>query len=467
MRPDGEMRAGLDAMIDTFALGQSSSKLLRRALRESGTKLDLDEDVKPWLGKHAAVAVTRLHPRTRAHPDYVVLVETTDGARALASMTDAAGGKLPERRYHGTAYRLDAKEGQAAAIVDDTLAVATVKGLKSVIDTATSGNGLGAQGLYQRVVDTVDDDAIGFAYGDLGRVVQAARRSLRSMADRRQVDAADRAIEMRGLKTFAAGVVVAKGSLKLRLATTGKAHDLGSGGPAQLAALPASAWAGIGAGELGRAIGISLDQFRGLTGSGFDVGARLEAFRRKTDVDVEKDLLPWMGDTGLFVRGTSVTDIGGALVIQSKDPAATRAAMGKAKTVAVKAHMQPRILKTKGVDDGFSLRPKGLPVHVFVAIAGKRFVVAAGRSALRAALDPGTPLGDDEAFKTAAAQLGDGGRPTFFVDVPKIAGLVGFAASDHAAFAKAKPTLDKLKSVVGSTKRVGDVSVQTIAVGVR
>ena len=49
----------------------------------------------------------------------------------------------------------------------------------------------------------------------------------------------------------------------------------------------------------------------------------------QSGLDIDKDLLAWMGEGAVFVTGDSPATIGGALVVQSKDPTATRAAIPK------------------------------------------------------------------------------------------------------------------------------------------
>lgn len=467
VQPTGKAKVDLDALISDFAPGESSQKLLARLTTDTKGRWSFKRDVEPWLGKHVGVAVTRLPASSRATPGLALLAETTDGAKAFAALRRSPKGKLSEREYGGTKYLFDDGDDTAGALVGRTLVVGTVPALKSIIDTAKTGNGLGDQERYKHVVDAVDDDAIATAYGDVSRLFGALMGLSAASVDRRQLKAADKIVEQQGFKTIAAGIVVQDKALKLRVASVSKLKDYGDGGSAQLAATPEGSWAAAGVSQLGKVVGTNLDQVRAITGSGYDVGAALEAFRRKTDIDVEKDLLPWMGDAGLFVRGTSVTDLGGALVVESTDPGATRAVLGKAKGVALKAGMRPRILTAKGVDDGFSARPKGLPVEVFVALAGKRFVIAANRSALDEALDPRTRLGDDPAYKAAVAQLGDGVKPGLFIDVPKVTGLIGLAADDKAAFAKAKTKLDKVKTIIAGGRHVGDMRVLTVSVGLR
>ena len=86
-----------------------------------------------------------------------------------------------------------------------------------------------------------------------------------------------------------------------------------------------------------------------------------------------------------------------------------------------------------------------------VASAGNRFVIASSRAALDAALSPNGRLGDAAAFRDAAAKLGSGVRPSFFVDAQRLGDL---AAAKHGGHAKG-PALDAFGALVGGGRQDG------------
>ena len=174
-----------------------------------------------------------------------------------------------------------------------------------------------------------------------------------------------------------------------------------------------------------------------------------------------------MGQSGLFASGSSVTDLGGALVVTSKDPAATKAALSKARTLVAGGGLRPQPLTGAGIGEGFSVSPAGGRFEVFAAQAGDRFVLAVNRAAFDQALEPSRKLADDPAFKTAAATLGDGLRPTFYLDFRRIAGLIALAAGSQPGYAQVRPYLDAITTLVAGSKRDGDVQRSTLTIGVR
>ena len=85
--------------------------------------------------------------------------------------------------------------------------------------------------------------------------------------------------------------------------------------------------------------------------------------------------------------------------------------------------------------------------------------MAKGRAALTAALGGGERLGDRDDVKAAAAQLGEGLRPSLFADLPALAGLLGGHVAGHDQRAReARRMLEAFGALVGASRRDGDVT---------
>lgn len=461
VKPDGDERRELDALVEKVAPGQDVDDLVRRAL-DGSDDLDYARDVEPWLGERAALAVTGAG--TGERPDAAGLVETTDPEKALAAVRKQLKGRIAERSHEGVTYVVASEKQTAAGIVDETLVVGTEGALKAVVD-ASKGDGLDTNPEFERTTSAVDEDALSVLWADARRAVELARTV--EGVDAEGLEAFREAVARRELGTVAAGLTASATAIELRGAAVTKDGGGQDEAAATLAALPSGSWIAMGLGDVGRSLTDGLDGLMGLTGPGFDVRSGFEQLERQTGIDVQRDLLAWMGQSGLFVRGTSLTDIGGALVVRSRDPAATSRALAKARELLSEAGGKALPLTGAGIDDGFSVRPGGAPFEVFAALAGDRFVLAVNRAALDAAIAPGDRLADDDAFEAAAEELGDGFKPTFFLDTPKVSGLIGLAASGEPGFAKVRPYLDRLGAIAAGGKRDGDLELQTVVIGVR
>jgi hypothetical protein len=185
-----------------------------------------------------------------------------------------------------------------------------------------------------------------------------------------------------------------------------------------------------------------------------------QGLRARTGLDLQSDVLDWMGDYGLFVRGQSTSSLGAGLVVQSTDPAATRRAIaGFQRILRTQAGSGVRIgrIGVRGADAGFSLKIADLPKPLNVFAARNLFVIAYGNEAANEAINPGDTLADEQNFKQASQSLGSGYKVSTYASVPAALILAeGSGASSDSDFQRAKPYLTPLGALVGAAKPAGD-----------
>jgi len=214
--------------------------------------------------------------------------------------------------------------------------------------------------------------------------------------------------------------------------------------PAFVAGLTGKAWLAAGIGDVGSRLEEQL--------GGSD--AILGLVSAQAGLDVKKDLLSWMGEGAVFVTGDSPATIGGALVVKSKDPAATRAAVPKLGSLISRFATGATVsdLQASGVDAGITVRAQGVPAPIQIAAAGDRFVIAVGQGALQEAISPSSRLGDQADFKSAAATLGDNLKPTAYVAVSRLGSLAAFLGKDTQ---QARDTLARFTALVAADRGDG------------
>lgn len=457
VHPHGAQAAGARAiaakLLGTADPGAALVRMLDRAGAPSG--LSYERDVRPWLGDRVALAVTAFGRRP-------------DGFAAAASKDDGKAGQaiarlLPATRsYEGTSYRTSRDGREAAAVVDHTVVAGTDAGVRAAIATAHGGASLASSAPLQRARSLVPRDGLGFLYLDFKQVLPG----LGAAAGSPQAAMVLQALNGAGIGTIAASLAAGRDVLRVQAAAVlDRAPAPHGSGAAAVGALPADAWLGAGVGDLGDVLGGLLQRLTASGGIGAaGVNALLDGFRRQSGLDVRRDLLPWMGRASLFVRGRTVFDLGGALVIASKDPAASR------RTVAglaryLRASGRPvGALHAAGIDAGFTTTVSHLPVQV--ALAGARFVVAVGGGALGAALRPGAPLSGTSGYRDAVALL-HGARPSLYLDPRPLAGLLSLAALARPQLAQAVPLLSHLGVVAAAGRVTGDIARGTIVARVR
>jgi hypothetical protein len=465
---------GLKANVTTVA-----SKILRTAdpggkvvgLIDKGLKDDGDsyeQDIAPWLGQRAGLAITSVGAGGK-DPDVVAAIASKDDGAAQKFVDGRKGGS--DREYRGTKYRYKADDDLAVAVVDHAVVVGTERGFKSAID-ARSGDTLAGSAAFKKARVTVGTDGLGFVYADPGRffdLAVGAASGTAAGADAAQLKMFKGFLTGSGLQSVAAKLDVDSNALRIDAAAIGLKTKAGSGdGPGAAAAVPAGSWLSVGVGDVGGTVDKAITSLgqAGATG-GVDPATLLQGLKSQLGIDVQKDLLSWMGDAALFVRGTSIDDLGGALVVKSKDPAASRKAIGSLRKLLASLNVKTGALSGAGSSgaEGFSIDVGPLPAAIQVAAKDDKFVIAYGKDALPDALDPSSTLGDSEPFKTAAGLLG-GAKPSLFLDTPQVVKLVSSFAGDDKDFLKAKPTLDAFGPAAAGLSSDGDVTRLKVAVSV-
>jgi Protein of unknown function (DUF3352) len=454
LRPEGKVGSDLDGALKKILRTEDPGAKIQQLIDSAGKSDDVSfkDDVEPWLGDRAGVAVTALHRGQDA--DFAVIIASKDDQKAQA-LLDKMKGAI-KRSYKGVDYRFDAKEKNAAAVIDHHVVVGTEAGLKAIVDAQGKDNLDQSNGL-SAVRSKVAQDRIGLVYVDIQGVVRAIAQTASSDP---QVGALLQSFSSATPKTIGAALQAQPDALRVDAVTIGTPKSASSGGSAAdiVATLPGDSWLGLGVAHLGQTLDGVVQSVAGAGGiTGVGVNAVLGQFQKQTGLDLRKDVLGWMGDAGLFVGGTTAADLGGALVIKTTDPAKTRRTMAVLKRFARQQGGGRKIatLHGSGIDAGFTAQGTSGPA-VQVALAGDRFVVAiGGKDVLAKAISPGQQLGSAPAFSAAAGQLGNGLRPSFYVDFAQVTQLIAGFAGDDADFQKAKPYLDTFGAIVAGAKDEG------------
>jgi hypothetical protein len=431
--PEGDQRDDALAAVRKVLATNDPEGELRKLLRDAGGK----GDVEPWIGEK--VAVFALSASTRGTHDGAVVAATSDAAKA-GDYVDAQGSKT--ETYKGTVLHIDA-EGKAYALVEDRVVAGSPKAVRASVDAA-AGDALAGADAFKDALNRVEgEDGIGRAYLAPRALMEAGGSSLPSAGGMFGSLAAGTLTgslpSALGAKFHADG-----NALRADVATVGGAKPGEPADPAFVAGLTGKAWLAAGIGDVGSRLEEQL--------GGSD--AILGLVSAQAGLDVKKDLLSWMGEGAVFVTGDSPATIGGALVVKSKDPAATRAAVPKLGSLISRFATGATVseLHASGVDAGITMRAQGIPAPIQIAAAGDRFVIAVGEGALQEAISPSSRLGDQADFKSAAATLGDNLQPTAYVAVSRLGSLAAFLGKDTQ---QARDTLARFTALVAADRGDG------------
>ena len=461
IKPDGEQKSDLDALFAKLPGDKSFDELVQEGLtkgfEESDSGLSYDRDVKPWLGERAAFFVTG-QTKDGDFEGAAGLVEATDEDAARDAIDKAAKGRGKAVTYKDVEYRrIDSKS--AAGVVDGWLVAGTERGVRAAIDmTEDDARTIGESDAYDRATGDVPDDTLGFLYLNSPKLLDGLKGTLGSAAAEPFLKAFSEPYVVTGdadAGGFEFTSTLPAGLSNLVLPIFGEGTDLIEG-------LPADSFAALAQPNLGKTIDYYVDLFAGAAG-GRD--AIEQQVRRASGLDLQRDVIGWMGDFGLFARGGSVSTIDGAVVIETSDPAASdRALAALERQFRKEGEVRVGRLAVPGGGEGNTLTSAELPQPIHIFRRGDRVVAAYGNAAARDAVQAAIPLSDDQEYQSAVDSLGDGYEASAYIAMEPIIGLIestGQVSSDPD-WAETKPYLKAFGALVAGTRKDGDRLVQKV-----
>jgi hypothetical protein len=443
--PEGDQERAVRSLVARFPGGDAGpTELLKRALDDSDDPVKL-EDVQEWLGEDAVFFVRGIRSQTEA----AAVLATTDSDAARDTIETAAEDEDAEERSHeGSDYWFSGDT--AIGIVEDHVVVGTEPGFKAAAETA-GGDSLTEQDDFEQAMDDLSDDRLATFFLDVRRLISASGGAAARSQLGPLLNLYKDPITLAVLVEDDAAVLesVLPESFSSFIPALGAGSEL-------IGRLPAGSWLATGAPDLGEQLDSSLELLSSLPGGRDAVEQQLRA---ATGLGIE-ELLGWMGDFGLFARGTSLQQLGVGAVIETTDPAASRRVI---ETIARLARQsagpdeQVGPLRLPGGGPGFTLTSPDLPGPVHVAQRGDRVVAALGDEAAQQALNPGRTLADDPGFDDAVGRLGEGYQASAVVEFGPILELAeSLGAAQVPGYEQAKPYLQVFERLVAGAESEGE-----------
>ena len=472
VRPEGELRenalAAAGKLLSTPDPAGRLRELLDEQLAEEVPGASWERDLAPWLGEKAGVWVSGLDQQ---QPTVAAIIASTDADAARAAierLQKAGGGTRQPRTYKEVTYTLDG-DGTAVGVVDDWVVTGTESGFKRTVDER-EGDHLDGVERYTEAVDALEEDRLGHYYVDPRGLLDAARKQNPSATA--QLDQFKSLFPVDKLGPIT-GAFTADGE---GMAFDTVISDLPDGPMRRLAALavggqtelleslPGDAWGAFATPAIGEALEELVNSFAGALG-----GAALTAqLQQATGLDLQRDLLAWMGDLGVFVRGTTEQTVDGALVVTSRDDERAATAFGKlAGLLGRQTGTKVEPVSVAGAESAFEVSQPGSTQRVYLARAEGRVVAAVGKDAATAALDPKSKLADSAVLGQAKDVLGDGNAPSFVLAMPSVLALVEAMGETDADYAEAKPYLETIGVIAGGGSTEDDDVRSRVAAGFR
>lgn len=257
-------------------------------------------------------------------------------------------------------------------------------------------------------------------------------------------------------------------------------------GAQALSELPGESWLAVGLGKVGVTLAGDVQALHSLgslitslggssaTGSsgeegagGFNIKGVLEGVLTPLSAlsapgaQTQQDFLSWMSSAGLFASGSGIVNLRGGIVLGSKDPSQSKAAIAKLGAALTKSGGSVQPISIPGTDAAISVRVNGLPVELDIANGRAsdgqtKFVIGLGEASVTDALNPPSTLSSASSASVAATTLGEGIKPSVIVEFPTLLTLLeGVGLSEDPSISKALPTLRSLTTLVGGGKNLG------------
>jgi hypothetical protein len=414
--------------------------------------------------------------------DAALVLDTSDVGRArafLEAQGRAAGSRTVS--YRGISYSL-APSGVAEGIVHRFAVIGSEAGLKSVIDTASGGPPLAQLPAYSTLVSTAESGSLAnvwFSPEALGRSAQGGGGSSANSAAGGGASVLPLLLGVLGNpRALYLSVVPAANALALNLDTLPSPAGSGGGttGAEVLRGLPGGAWLALGVGDLSKTFGNSASGLgalaslaSGVSLGSISLGPALAPLRSRS-LNVQRDLLSWAGATGVYVSGSSVLALQAALVVTSKDPALSRAAVAKVAAAYREAGGVTAPTSVPGTETAVTVKLPNFPLTLTMAAGKSKFVIGIGAASIQEALSPQTTLAGTPAYNAAAAALGQGIQPSVLVEFHTLSGLLESLGLNQApgfsGFASAVAPLSNL-AVGGGETLPGGVKRARVVLGLQ
>ena len=430
-----------------------------------------------------------------------IVLDTSDLAKARSFLnTEAQHAGARAAAYRGIAYQAGS-EGDAFGIIGRFAVLGSVAGLHSVIDTELGGPSLVHAAGYSKLLARAPSGALAHAYSNPsasrsgGGSGSASGGAGVASGSGGAPGPASLLGLLGGTHPVDVSLVPSTTSIAVDIDTLASGAAAGGGGllassaegAQALSELPGESWLAAGLGNAGATLGGDVQALHGvaslatsLGGSGaagspsessapggFNVQGLLTGILTPLSAlsspgaRTQHDFLSWMSSAGIFVSGSTIVNLRAGIVIDSKNPSLSHAAVAKLGALLSKTGGSVASTSIPGTDAAISARVSGLPVELDIAngrgpSSQTKFVIGLGEASIQDALGPSSTLSSAAPSSAASSILGEGTRPSLTVDFPTLLSLLeGVGLSEDPSISKVVPYLRSLTTLVGGGRSLG------------
>lgn len=509
-----EQRAACDSMLASFpevgdcaSIGDKLRESMDEQLAEEGEDMTFEGDIEPWLGNDFAMFMTddnlaavfqgtqqsstveltaaargsdeetNFQPLVQDSPTELPplpvagALVTLDDEEAARDFLDRVANERQEdgeeveyetKTYEGVEYSSSA-DG-AWAILDGHLAFATEPGIKAIIDQRDADESVEDNERFTTAMDAARQDRMGIAYFDMKPLFDVLKGQLPIGMPPGLLDPISQAAEQPATVTAhledAALVMEATSATAARL-SGGSSNGAGADA---VRALPEGAWGAVGSDDIAGQVGDFLELASGAIPGGAE--ALKGQFKAQTGLDLEEDVLSWMGASAFFIGGETTDSLYGGVTVETSDPSTSAATILQLERIAAREGAPTEIITESGFR-GFVSKIPGQSQVGILAVDDERVVIALGSTDLLAQMDSGATLGDADQFLAAQDSLGEDFALGGFFDIDIVRELIEQSVpADDVYTEDVRPFLEPLEHVVFGSQEDGEVTRDRLVIGV-
>lgn len=461
-------------LVDRFpSLPRVRDSLVQR-LSALGAGVSFSRDVRPWLGKDAALALLNTRSQTAGS---LLVVGVANRAKAQAFL-HRVGGPAASTTYQGV--QITNYNNVAAAFVGRYLVIAPVASIRAAVDVhAGRAPSLARAPAFRRAESGLPAGRALDAYASPDGVARVLAPQGGALG------AAGALLDQPGLQGVAVALSATSTGADLLIHSVLDPKRLRALGVTRtrpfssrlLGAVPANAMAYIGLTRLDRAAGRLLQA--GLAGGG--AGARITALleraqrdlQRRTGVNLRRDVLPlFQGEVALWLAPATPAPVL-TLISATRDEQATRAAFAGlqvplARLLAPPTASAPTVPAWQERDLGDKVQAFQLQlapgIQLDYAVFDGKLVLSTQLAGVRAVKDAKKRLSDAGSFQATLGSRPDQVTSLVFLDFSQLLALgERTGLSDSRAYLAVRDDLRKVKAVGAAATGSGDESTTKVS----
>ena len=471
LAPDSGESEDLNKLVDTVVgiedVGQFITEELEKAALGEGEKFNFEEEVEPWLGEKVGIALNEFDGNDFTGATLALEITDTGEAEAFVEKRTQEGDeKAEEGEVEGDKYYVTEDGESVIGVIGDYFAVAETKALyEAMVKLDKEGKGgLDESTKFTDAMDATEGEGLAHVYVDIGGLIEKAGSQIPPETET--------VFDLTGIEprdaTAVASMVPHAEEIELDLSTNvTKAGTQVGDASALLESLPATAVAGFASPEFGKSFGESINELDKQGIPGQIPPGQLKSGLASAGINLEA-IAESFGDLGGFVEGSSASNIGGALLVETKSADEARNTVSNI-GLLLRSAGTPGVTALSGNLTGFSVRSAELGKQpLVVGASGEKLVIAYGTKAAAQALrSQSKTLGTTPDFEAAKSALGSTPIALFVDGGPGLKLAKAMLSPEEAAeFAPAEPYVEKFSYLASGTESDGSTTTAKVIIGV-